>query len=113
MMDLGDRVTIPSPVGVLAACLFVAGLPQAAVSSEEFGLIGRLAPRHTINETFALATTMIAVGETAGSLTAGALVNSVGPTSARILAPGAVLLAIAMAWLSRDAARSPTDHGDQ
>jgi predicted MFS family arabinose efflux permease len=103
-------LTIPSPVGVLAACLFLAGLPQAAVSSEEFGLIGQLAPKNTINETFALATTMIAMGETAGSLAAGALVTSVGPASARILAPGAVLLAIGMAWLAREAASSSMGH---
>jgi predicted MFS family arabinose efflux permease len=90
-----------SSVAVLAACLFLAGLPLAALSSEEFGLLGSLVPKSVINESFALAATMMAVGSAAGTLAAGAVLGGVGPTAARVLSPLAAFVALAAVLLVR------------
>ncbi|MEU5908531.1 MFS transporter [Micromonospora sp. NPDC047467] len=82
-------------VAVLAVCLFLAGLPLAALSSEEFGLLGSLVPKTVINESFALAATMMAVGSAVGTLGAGAVLGWLGPTEARLLSPAAALIAFA------------------
>ncbi len=104
-------LVVPSPVGVLAACLFLAGLPLAAVSSEEFGLLGELVPAAVINEIFALAATMMALGSAVGNLAAGTVVTSAGPTWARVLAPGSALLAFGTIWVVRDTLRAVGQHG--
>lgn len=90
-----------SSVAVLAACLFLAGLPLAALSSEEFGLLGSLVPKSVINESFALAATMMAVGSAAGTLAAGAVLGGIGPTAARVLSPLAAFVALAAVLLVR------------
>ncbi|MCG5463624.1 MFS transporter [Micromonospora sp. MED01] len=95
-------------VPVLAVCLFLAGLPLAALSSEEFGLLGSLVPKTVINESFALAATMMAVGSAAGTLAAGAVLGWLGPTEARLLSPTAALIAFA-AVLSMRATLSNVD----
>ncbi|MEH1164839.1 MFS transporter [Micromonospora sp. CPCC 205539] len=97
-----------SSVAVLAVCLFLAGLPLAALSSEEFGLLGSLVPKTVINESFALAATMMAVGSAAGTLAAGAVLGWLGNTEARLLSPAAALIAF-VAVLSMRATLSNVD----
>lgn len=94
-------LVFPSPVVVLAGCLFLAGLPLAALSSEEFGVLGALVPKGVINESFALVGTMLAVGSAAGTLLAGAVLRWSGPGWARLLAPAAAFVALAVVWSRR------------
>ncbi|MEU5551616.1 MFS transporter [Micromonospora sp. NPDC047793] len=98
MIPLVFATSIP----VLAVCLFLAGLPLAALSAEEFGLLGRMVPKTVINESFALAATMMAVGSAAGTLLAGAVLGWFGPAEARLLSPAAALVALAAVLWVRD-----------
>ncbi|WP_431728174.1 MFS transporter [Verrucosispora sp. TAA-831] len=98
MIPLVFATSIP----VLAVCLFLAGLPLAALSAEEFGLLGQLVPKTVINESFALAATMMAVGSAAGTLLAGAVLGWFGPAEARLLSPVAALVALAAVLWVRD-----------
>lgn len=93
----------------LAAGLFVAGLPCAAASSEEYGILGRLAPRSSLTETFAWAGTMVAVGSAFGSFAAGFIVTSAGASWGRALAPIIIAPAALIVWLNRDALRLAND----
>ncbi|MER5457284.1 MFS transporter [Micromonospora sp. NPDC002389] len=98
MIPLVFATSIP----VLAVCLFLAGLPLAALSAEEFGLLGTLVPKTVINESFALAATMMAVGSAVGTLVAGAVLGWFGPAEARLLSPVAALVAFAAILWVRD-----------
>ncbi|MFI7077759.1 MFS transporter [Micromonospora sp. NPDC049903] len=98
MIPLVFATSIP----VLAVCLFLAGLPLAALSAEEFGLLGTLVPKTVINESFALAATMMAVGSAVGTLVAGAVLGWFGPAEARLLSPVAALVALAAILWVRD-----------
>lgn len=95
-------LAFPSPVVVLGVCLFLAGLPLAALSSEEFGLLGSLVPKSVINESFALVATMMAVGSAVGTLGAGAVLEQWGADWARPLSPIAAFLALVAVWSARD-----------
>ncbi len=93
-------LALPLPLPVIAVALPLAGLPMAAVSAEEFGLLGTLAPDGRTNETFAWVSTMMAVGGSAGNLLSGLAVDHFGPAAGRCLAPLACVLA-AVAVTSR------------
>jgi predicted MFS family arabinose efflux permease len=107
-------LVVPSPIGVLAVCLFVAGLPLAAISAEEFGILGELVPKSAINEAFAVAATMMAAGSAVGTLVAGVVVSAAGPGWARLLSPLAALAALGAVICARDPLRragAPAAHG--
>jgi hypothetical protein len=83
-----------SSVAVAIGLSVVAGLPSAVLYACQYGLVGELAPRDSITESFTWMVAAIVAGAGAGSVAGGATITAAG-VPACLLLGAALLIAIA------------------
>jgi hypothetical protein len=89
------------PIGVVAACSFIAGLAVAPIFSCQYSLVGRVITPGTEHEAFSWMLSGLVGGVAAGSALGGAVIGPIGVKAPFVLASCVALLAVASAMRFR------------
>ena len=110
-LTVGHLALIPADGKMLAlgAVLFLAGTAIAPTEATLYAMVNHASPHRSLTEAFAWLATAMAVGNAAGSASAGFIADHFGPSAAFALAGSAGLLALLTTMLrSRTIGEPPT-----